>query len=144
MALQTSSAPRVAIIRNYSTDGQWGKDMLNRICHLVHESAPNADIRHYHPIDGGDVPKSSEFDLAILTGGSWDLTKPIQDPWVNDIIEWVQDTSVNNLQTKVLGICWGHQVVSHAMGGKILYREAGTLVSIESTRDAYGSTDNKR
>lgn len=131
MAAKPATGPRVAIIRNYSTQGQWGKDMLNRICNLVHDAVPGADIKHYQPVDGGDVPNSPDFDLVILTGGTWDLTEPVLDPWVAKIVDWVQETSANCLQTKVLGICWGHQVVSFAMGGKILLREGGTLVRAE-------------
>lgn len=132
MASKSASAPRVAIIRNYSTDGQWGREMLDRIGDLVHETSPSATIQHYHPIDGGNVPNSSDFDLVILTGGTWDLTGPVQDPWVVKLVDWIQNASANNPHTKVLGICWGHQLISYAFGGKISYREAGTLVSIES------------
>ena len=109
MAIKPATGPLVAIIRNYSTEGQWGKDMLNRICDLVHDTVPSADIKHYQPVDDGDIPNSSDFDLVILTGGTRDLTKPVLDPWVAKIVGWIQETSANCPQTKVLGICWGHR-----------------------------------
>lgn len=104
--------------------------MLNEICNLIHGSAPTADIQHYHPLEGGCLPEADSFDLVILTGGVYDLTQPVMEPWVSQILDWVRDTYVHHPDTKVLGICWGHQAVLHAMGGKINLRKGGILVGL--------------
>ncbi|KAK5211767.1 hypothetical protein LTS03_005076 [Exophiala xenobiotica] len=122
------SRRRVAIIRNYKLDGVWGQDMLDSFNKLILASEPDADVQHFQPIDGGLLPDASDYDLVILTGGTYDLTQPGNfDPWVAGLLDWIRNTVASSPQTKLLGICWGHQAISHALGGKIAYREGGTL-----------------
>ncbi|KAK5055411.1 hypothetical protein LTR84_013161 [Exophiala bonariae] len=150
MITRPSPPPRVAIIRNYSTTEQWGKDMLNGICDLVHASAPTAEIQHYSPLEGGCLPEATSFDLVILTGGLYDLTSSIVEPWVSQTLEWVRDTYNHHSHTKILGICWGHQAVLHAMGGTIDLRKGGILIDVEelpltaSGREFFQGSQNLR
>jgi GMP synthase-like glutamine amidotransferase len=104
--------------------------MLDSFSGLVHAAQPEADIQHFQPIDGGDLPDASQFDLVILTGGLYDLTKPEVEPWVAGLLDWIRQTVAHNPTTKLLGICWGHQSISHALGGKVVYREGGKLASL--------------
>ncbi|KIW12322.1 hypothetical protein PV08_09599 [Exophiala spinifera] len=77
--------------------------MLNRISESVLISAPDADIRHYEAIEGADLPKTSDFNLVILTGGTWDLSKAVLDPWVAKVVDWVKDC-VNFPDIRVIGL----------------------------------------
>ncbi|KAK5193923.1 hypothetical protein LTR92_006263 [Exophiala xenobiotica] len=125
------SRRRVAIIRNYKLDGVWGQDMLDSFNKLILASEPDAVVQHFQPIDGGLPPDASDYDLVILTGGTYDLTQPGNfDPWVAGLLDWIRNTVASSPQTKLLGICWGHQAISHALGGKIAYRVGGTLIDV--------------
>ncbi|KAK5424105.1 hypothetical protein LTR20_005873 [Exophiala xenobiotica] len=127
----TPSRRRVAIIRNYKLDGVWGQDMLDSFSNLILASEPDAVVQHFQPIDGGLFPDASDYDLVILTGGTYDLTQPGNfDPWVAGLLDWIRNTVASSPQTNLLGICWGHQAISHALGGKIAYREGGTLIDV--------------
>ncbi|KIW46022.1 uncharacterized protein PV06_01715 [Exophiala oligosperma] len=121
---------RVAIIRNYKLNGPWGQEMLDSFTDLIHAADRDALVEHFQPIDGGELPDSSKFDLVILTGGTYDLTQPNIEVWVAQLLDWVRDVVANHPDTKLLGICWGHQAISHALGGKIAYRQGGTLVDV--------------
>ena len=130
MIAKAPRPPRVAIIRNYLLDGSWGQDMLDSFSQLVLAAEPDAHIQYFQALEGGDLPDASRFDLVILTGGTYDLTLPDTDPWVAKLLGWIRETVSHNPETKLLGICWGHQAISHALGGKIAYRKDGTLVSL--------------
>lgn len=128
MISKTSPGLRVGIVRNYSTESKWGMEMIDSITELVLKNDPGAHVEVFQPIEGGHLPDATALDLVVLTGGVFDLTAPVWDPWVQKTINWLRDVEANHPGTKVLGICWGHQVVSVAMGGKLAVREGGTLV----------------
>ncbi|KIW57852.1 hypothetical protein PV05_02409 [Exophiala xenobiotica] len=130
MIAKNTSRRRVAIIRNYKLDGQWGQDMLDSFSKLILAAEPYAVVQHFQPIDGGPLPEASNYDLVILTGGTYDLTQPEVDIWVAALLDWIRNTVASSPQTKLLGICWGHQAIAHALGGKIAYREGGTLIDV--------------
>ncbi|KIW18116.1 hypothetical protein PV08_02404 [Exophiala spinifera] len=121
---------RVAITRNYKLDGAWGQEMLDSFTDLIHAADKDALVQHFQPIDGGELPDASNFDLVILTGGTYDLTQPDFEAWVAHLLDWVRDVVSSHPKTKLLGICWGHQAISYALGGKIAYRGGGTLVDV--------------
>lgn len=137
MITKPPSPPRVAIIRDFILESAWGQQMLDSFAKLVHIASPDAVIEYFQPIDGGALPEASSFDLIVLTGGTFDLTQPNHDPWVVKVLDLVRDTVANVPSTKLLGICWGHQAISYALGGEIVYRQGGPLVSLD-TRTQYG------
>ncbi|ETN45929.1 uncharacterized protein HMPREF1541_00111 [Cyphellophora europaea CBS 101466] len=130
----TTPFPRVAILRNYPLDveTEWGQQMLDSIAGLVRQSQPEAAIEYYAPIDGGDTPDAASFNLVILTGGTWDITLPEEqfDPWVARTVNWIRQTVRESPSTKLVGICWGHQVIARALGGTVVYGKAGTLIGV--------------
>ncbi len=130
MAILSKPALRVAIIRNYKMSGVWGTEMLDSISNLVQASSPDALIEVFSPLDGGQLPDASKYGLVILTGGTFDLTRPELEPWVAETLEWIRNTIEEHHDTKLIGLCWGHQVISHALGGTIAARKDGTLASI--------------
>jgi glucosinolate gamma-glutamyl hydrolase len=130
MIASTPISPRVAIVRNYALNASHGPQMHASLAELVYHVHPDATVKHYAPIDGGDVPDSAHFDLAILTGGTWDITKPEDefDLWVAKEVAWIRRTVRDHPKTKLLGICWGHQVITRALGGIVVYSKDGVLV----------------
>lgn len=110
---------KVAILRNYSTNAAWGKDMVNSWYNIIHRFEPDAEVSVYHPIDGGELPVAAEHDLIILTGGTYNLLLDAIDPWVSKTLDFVKATVEKHPEVRILGICWGHQVVALALGGQL-------------------------
>lgn len=122
---------RVAILRNFPMKGDSAQEGLDSIFRLIINSCPYARIENFSPIDAGSFPDASNFDLIILTGGLFDLTVPEEkfDPWVRDTIDFIRETVTEHHNVKLLGICWGHQVICLALGGEVAARQGGALVS---------------
>jgi GMP synthase-like glutamine amidotransferase len=140
IAKQPAAAPRrVAVIRDYVlTQATWGREMLDSIGELVSKLSDDDQkvmVDHFQPIEDGVLPAdASTYDLIVLTGGVYDLTRlnatPEHDPWVANLLDFIRNAVATSPSTKLLGICWGHQAISYALGGKIAYREGGPLVRL--------------
>ncbi|MFC7049998.1 glutamine amidotransferase [Emcibacter nanhaiensis] len=80
----------------------------------------------------GELPNTDPQDYAgiLITGSPLMLSCP--SAWMIDIGPWLQDAIKKKVPT--LGVCFGHQLLAHALGGKIGPNpnglEAGT-VSVE-------------
>ncbi|MEA1978949.1 MAG: GMP synthase [Chloroflexota bacterium] len=73
-------------------------------------------------ITRGDYPDSSvAFDAFLISGSKIGVYDP--DPWIADLSEFVR--SCNLEQRKLIGICFGHQLIAHALGGYASKSEKG-------------------
>lgn len=76
---------------------------------------------------GEALPRLEEIDAAIITGSPASVTK--RDKWANELAAWTRDAVQANLH--ILGVCYGHQLLAHAMDGVVEKNpngyEAGTI-----------------
>lgn len=74
----------------------------------------------YHTAAKGDLPKPSDNLSGIVLTGSYhclsdDKTRNL--PWVMDLIEYLKSIAGTNV--KVVGGCFGHQVICYTFGGVV-------------------------
>jgi GMP synthase (glutamine-hydrolysing) len=67
------------------------------------------------------LPEPSEVAGAVFTGSHAMVTD--RAPWSERLAEWIKDA--HKKQVPMLGICYGHQLIAHALGGEVGYREQG-------------------
>ncbi|EKG12106.1 Glutamine amidotransferase type 1 [Macrophomina phaseolina MS6] len=102
---------------------------------IVAVVAPDSAVDFYDPIDDQRYPNAGEYDLIILSGGTADIKAP--DPWVLQELEFVRKI-VASPNVKLVGICWGHQAIHVALGGKLIVMEEGPelgVTALSLTRD---------
>jgi anthranilate/para-aminobenzoate synthase component II len=93
------------------------------------------ELDFYDPIDKQEYPSPHKYDLVILSGGKADASA--SDPWILKELEFVRSTARESPETKILGICWGHQALLRAFGGHVAAVPTGPIVSHESMNDCY-------
>ncbi|CAL9122720.1 unnamed protein product [Musa textilis] len=54
------------------------------------------------------------YDGFVITGSCNDAHG--DDQWINDLVSFLK--ALDSLKKKVLGVCFGHQILSRALGGK--------------------------
>lgn len=92
----------------------------------------------------GELPADLSADeLYLITGSNNSAYEDID--WVVALREWIRKAAAQ--QMKIVGICFGHQIIAQALGGKVVRSDKGWGVGIrtsqvvdESARSVLGST----
>ncbi len=76
------------------------------------------------------LPQPVEVSAAVITGSAAMVTDRLD--WSEYTAEWLRQAIAAKLP--ILGICYGHQLLAHALGGRVDYHQRGreigtTLVS---------------
>lgn len=87
------------------------------------------------PRDGGEWPAPSRIAGVVITGSPAMVTD--RAAWSERTAAWLSE--LVQAQTPVLGICYGHQLLAHALGGEVGHHphgmEIGTAL-VERTKEA--------
>lgn len=87
---------------------------------------------------GDELPVSEGFSGAIVTGSGAMVTDQL--PWSEATGAWLRDAAHAGLP--LLGICYGHQLLAHALGGQVGYNPAGReMGTVDIKLDAAASDD---
>lgn len=77
--------------------------------------------------DGERLPDAGEFAGVLVTGSGAMVTD--REDWSERSAGWLRDAA--HAGTPIFGICYGHQLLAHALGGEVGYnpkgREMGTV-----------------
>lgn len=73
------------------------------------------------PRAGMPLPPPAEVAGAIVTGSHSMVTD--REPWSEQTAAWLREAVA--VEMPVLGICYGHQLLAHAMGGEVDFHPGG-------------------
>ncbi len=90
------------------------------------------------PYRGETLPPPQEVCGAVITGSGAMVTDG--DAWIKDSAIWLREA--HGLGLPLLGICFGHQLLAHALGGRVDYNPAGVEVgTVEVSLNDNGKGD---
>jgi len=84
---------------------------------------PDFDFRHYEAHRGRLPTSPSECDAWVCTGSKYSVYDGT--PWIADLAAFIR-----SLDRPYAGICFGHQMLAHAMGGEVAKAKQGWGVGI--------------
>lgn len=98
-------------------------EMMQRSAGLSHDDVHIVKVYENEPLR-----KPSAYRAALITGSPAMVTD--KESWSEQTAIWLRQAAAENLP--MFGVCYGHQLLSHALGGAVhdnpLGRELGTQV----------------
>jgi GMP synthase-like glutamine amidotransferase len=77
--------------------------------------------------DPASYPALDDVDALLITGSRH--TAWHEDQWIKDLVEYTRK-AIEGGRVRVLGICFGHQIVGRAMGAKVAKNPKGWEVAV--------------
>ena len=74
--------------------------------------------------------RPQDWHGVVITGSPAMVSD--REPWSEHAAEWLKDAVQANVPT--FGVCYGHQLLAHALGGKVGYHPQGRETGTQSVR----------
>lgn len=118
-----------------------GGDYAHLFANLFHSAAKNyrsqsisIKTQAFDVVHKQEYPQKLDgvFDAVLITGSAASAYE--DKPWILRLVQYVQDISKNTPMVKIIGICFGHQIVARAFGGRVAKNELGWEVGSTEMR----------
>ncbi|KAF2164884.1 hypothetical protein M409DRAFT_36992, partial [Zasmidium cellare ATCC 36951] len=103
-----------------------GSDLYRQENHN-NSPSPDLDITKYDVVNAEIYPKVEDIDAVLLTGSRWNAYD--DDPWILKLVEFTRK-ALEGGRVKVVGVCFGHQIVGRALGAEVGRSDVGWEVSV--------------
>ena len=136
--MKSSDALRVAILQTDEVMpefvGRHGNypDMFAALLErAARDRDPQLDVRFSsHDVRVGYYPGAGDHDGFVITGSRSSVYDA--EPWIAGLANFVKE--VLQVGGKVIGICFGHQLMAHFFGGETRPAPGGWVVGVQESR----------
>ena len=87
---------------------------------------PSLTFSAHAVVDGAPLPPVDAADAWMLTGSRHGVYDDL--PWIGPLKAWLRD--VRAAGRPIIGICFGHQIMAEAFGGRAVKHEGGWRVGV--------------
>ena len=100
-------------------------DMFDR---LLRPADPAVEIVAYDVLQGEYPNDIDEVDAYVITGSKASVYDDVE--WIRSLTEFVR--TLHQRKKKLIGICFGHQLVAHALGGRTEKSPKGWAIGVHT------------
>lgn len=102
---------------------------------LLRSVDPSVSVDSFDVRLGEYPPSMEEYDGSLITGSRHSVYEDI--PWIHDLMSFVQ--VAHEKKRKLVGICFGHQVIAQALGGNVAKSDKGWGIGVHQTKVCPGA-----
>ncbi|MFA9389372.1 MAG: gamma-glutamyl-gamma-aminobutyrate hydrolase family protein [Prolixibacteraceae bacterium] len=95
---------------------------------IQQSNMPHNVFKVYDISEGDQLRHPSEYIAAFITGSHYNVNQRL--PWIKQLKDWIITARYSNIP--VLGICFGHQIIADALGGKVMLNPKGRTIGIDA------------
>ena len=75
-----------------------------------------------------NFPPINDYEAFVITGSKYSVYDDL--PWIHQLKDFV--TAIRDSGKKCIGVCFGHQVIAEALGGKVAKAKTGYLIGVHT------------
>ncbi|KAF7552735.1 hypothetical protein G7Z17_g4130 [Cylindrodendrum hubeiense] len=125
LAVLECEAPPGPVLEKYGTYGDVVRNLLTSA--LETAAFPNLEILKWNIISAESFPDLNSIDGVLLTGSQ--NTAFENDAWIPGLTQFIQ--RVYAARKPLVGFCYGHQIISRALGGTVARNPTGWEMAVE-------------
>ena len=88
---------------------------------LLSDADPDLEFAVYDVMQGEYPDDLDAVDAYLITGSKFSVYEDL--PWIHALMDFIR--RLHEKQKKIVGICFGHQAIAHALGGRTEKADAG-------------------
>ena len=96
--------------------------------HMFQRLLPAIEFEPYYVIDNHFPGSVHDHEIYLCNGSRFSVYD--QEPWILGLKNFVQE--IAGAQKKLVGVCFGHQMIAHALGGEVRKAEEGWCVGVHT------------
>ncbi|EKD21704.1 uncharacterized protein L3040_004927 [Drepanopeziza brunnea f. sp. 'multigermtubi'] len=90
-------------------------------------AASGLEITAFDVVTAQSYPRLEDVDALLITGSKYNSFD--NDPWILKLVEYTKQV-LEQRRVRILGVCFGHQILARAMGVEVGRSEGGWEVSV--------------
>ncbi|OJD17123.1 hypothetical protein AJ78_02768 [Emergomyces pasteurianus Ep9510] len=91
------------------------------------DPATGLEISKWNVVEGDKYPNLEDVDAVLITGSKHNSFDDI--PWINKLVDFTSKILAQD-RVRIIGVCFGHQIIGRALGVKVGPNEGGWEVAV--------------